>query len=235
MKKINWKELGKAGILLISYMIIIPGIVSSLFGILGLSLENNIYYILANLLVYVVTLILIFILYLPSLIEEFKLFIKNFKLNIKTGIHFWLKAFVFMILTNLIIVSIANGIATNEEANRSVIAMMPIFSIFTMCILGPFLEEILFRKSFKDVFANKKVFLIVSSLLFGGAHLLSAFTLGTIEQNMLQLLYIIPYGGIGYFFAKAYLETDTIFTSTLMHIFHNTLSVVIVLLSGLGV
>lgn len=235
MKKIDWKELGKASILLISYMIIIPGIVSFLFGMFNLNLENTTNYMIANIFIYCAILVMIFIFYHKSLKEELTTFIKNFKFNLKTGVLYWLKAFGFMILTNLIIVSLVNGIATNEEANRSMIAVLPIFSVLTMCILGPFLEELLFRKSFKNVFASKKTYLLISSLLFGGAHLVSAFTLGTVEQNLLQLLYIIPYSGIGYFFAKAYLETDTIFTSTMMHIFHNSLSVAIVLLSGLGV
>lgn len=235
MKQINKKELGKGALLLIMYLLIIPNLVMILFQSFHLDLENKTFYVLANLVIYLVTMaILIFVNY-DSLKAEFKIFFHNFKSNFKIGIQYWLKALVFMMLTNLIIVSLANGIATNEEANRNVISVMPIFSIISMCIIGPFLEEMLFRKGFKDAFLNPKVFLLVSSLLFGGAHLLSAFTLGSVSENLLQLLYIIPYGGIGYFFAKAYLETDTIFTSTMMHIFHNTLSVVLVLITSAGV
>ena len=74
--------------------------------------------------------------------------------------------------------------------------------------------------------------MIFTALLFGGAHMLSAFTIGDITSNYFQILYIIPYSGIGYFFAKSYIETDTIFTSVTTHVLHNSLSVCLVLLSS---
>mgnify|MGYP005778505465 FL=1 len=77
--------------------------------------------------------------------------------------------------------------------------------------------------------------MIFTSLLFGGAHLLSLFTefnLAYIIENWTQLLFIIPYSGFGYFLGKAYLETDNIFTSIFAHMFHNTLSVLLILMAG---
>ena len=144
-------------------------------------------------------------------------------------------AFAFMIFTNLLVVSLAGGIATNEEANRSMISVMPVFSVISMAIVGPFIEEVLFRKGFRKAFKNDKAFMIFTALLFGGAHLLSAINLGTAATNPAQLLYIIPYSGLGYFFAKSYVETDTIFTSVVTHILHNSLSVFLILLVGAGV
>ncbi len=178
---------------------------------------------------------MIFIVFRDSIFKEAKLYAKNFKKDFGIGIRNWLAAFAFMIFTNLLIVSLAGGIATNEEANRSMISVMPVFSVISMAIVGPFIEEVLFRKGFRKAFKNDKAFMIFTALLFGGAHLLSAINLGTAATNPAQLLYIIPYSGLGYFFAKSYVETDTIFTSVVTHILHNSLSVFLILLVGAGV
>ena len=37
-----------------------------------------------------------------------------------------------------------------------------------------------------------------------------------------ELLYIIPYGGLGAAFACMYQKTNTIFTDISMHMFHNS-------------
>lgn len=230
--KINKKELFIGIGLLLMYILIIPDVILLLFHLFQLDLNNEWIYLLANVLVYVFSFLLIFFVYHKSLKEEFKLYFKNFKTNFKIGFSYWLKALCFMMLSNLIIVSISGGIATNEEQNRSLLQMMPIFSAISMIFIGPFLEEILFRKSFRKALLNTQTYLIVSSLLFGFAHLISAFNIGTIFDNWTQILYLIPYSGIGYFFAKAYIETDSIFTSVVIHMIHNSLSVLLILLAG---
>jgi len=40
----------------------------------------------------------------------------------------------------------------------------------------------------------------------------------------MEILFIIPYGSLGFFFAKAYYDTNNIYTSYLAHFFHNLLS-----------
>ena len=239
MKKIfelvNFKELLKGFLLIFLYMFVIPNLIVLLFHTFHLDISNTIYYILAYVFIYIITLLMIFIVFRDSIFKEAKLYAKNFKKDFGIGIRNWLAAFAFMIFTNLLVVSLAGGIATNEEANRSMISVMPVFSVISMAIVGPFIEEVLFRKGFRKAFKNDKAFMIFTALLFGGAHLLSAINLGTAATNPAQLLYIIPYGGLGYFFAKSYVETDTIFTSVVTHILHNSLSVFLILLVGAGV
>ena len=81
--------------------------------------------------------------------------------------------------------------------------------------IAPFNEEIVFRKTLKDVFKNKWVFAFLSFLLFGGAHVIGEAT------TLIDYLYIIPYGALGGAFALAYHDTDTIFTSLTLHMVHN--------------
>ena len=239
MKKIfelvNFKELFKGFLFIFLYMFVIPNLILLVFQACNLDISNTTYYIFAYVLIYIITLLMIFIVFRSSIFKEAKLYAKNFKKDFGIGIRNWFAAFVFMIFTNLLIVSLAGGIATNEEANRSMISIMPVFSVISMAIIGPCIEEVLFRKSFRHAFKSDKAFIIFTALLFGGAHLLSAINFGTVATNPAQLLYIIPYGGIGYFFAKSYVETDTIFTSVVTHILHNSISVFLILLVGSGV
>ncbi len=227
MENIHVKKLGLGIALILIYMFVLPLIALKVFQILHLDITNDFIYIMLNLSVYVFTLVLLLIVYRKSIFKEFLDFLKNFRSFSKIALTYWLQALVFMLLTNTIIISLTGGIAANEEGNRAIIGFSPIFSIFTMAILGPFLEEMLFRKGFKDAFSNKKFFLIFTSLLFGAAHMLAAFDPSQFEWS--QFLFIIPYAGCGYFFAKAYWQTNNIFTSTLAHMIHNTLSVVLVI------
>lgn len=226
MNKINLKKFATGLVLIVGYIFILPWLSVNIFNLLNLDLTNNFIYLLLNLSVYLISLIILLIVYRKSIFKEFKDFIKNFFSFSKIGIKYWLQGLVFMLLTNTIIIYITGGMAANEEGNRSLISLYPIFSIISMSILGPFLEELLFRKGFKEAFEDKKQFLIVSSLLFGSAHLLASLT----NFEWTQLLFIIPYAGFGYFFGKAYLETNNIYTSTFAHMLHNTLSVIIVLI-----
>ena len=231
LKKINSKTILRSIAILLSYMIIIPNVTAYLFSILKLDLQNRLIYIIAYTIIYILTLLVIYIFYHKSLKEEFILYKKNFKSFFKIGLKNWLLALLFMFISNSLILSIVGDMATNETLNRSIVNEMPIFSIISMALIGPFIEEVLFRKNFREAIPNDQAFMIITSLLFGGAHLLNAFVAGT-SINLLQLLYIIPYSGIGYFFAKSYVETKTIFTSTVTHVMHNSLSLLLVLLSS---
>lgn len=233
IKKNNYFELGKAFLLILSYLFIIPEIIALLFYNLNLDLHNLTINLIANVLVYVCIFILVLFVYRKTIFKEFIDFFKNFKKFSKVSLSYWVKGLVFMLLTNSIVIAITGGIAANEAGNRSNILTFPIFSVLSMAVLGPFLEEVLFHKGFKNAFKKETTFLIVTSLLFGGAHLFASFAgmnLNEMLQNWTQILFIIPYGGFGYFFGKAYLETNNIFTSVLAHMCHNTLSVLLVLI-----
>ena len=113
------------------------------------------------------------------------------------------------------------GGANNEQAVQSLLSSLPAIMAIDICLLAPFNEEIAFRKTIKDVFKNKWIFVILSFLLFGGAHVISS------AKTLTDYLYIIPYGALGGSFAYAFYETDTIFTSMTMHFIHNTILVLL--------
>lgn len=171
-------------------------------------------------LIYALLVLIISLFFLPTLIDNLHDFKKE---NIKIAFKNWGLGFLCMFVSNLYLTYFIGNIASNETSNRELLMASPVFSIIMMVVLAPILEEIVFRLNLKRVFKNKYVFCLISALLFGGMHLISA-------SSLKELLYIIPYGSLGFFFAKAYYETDNIYTSIFAHMFHNGLSVLIILL-----
>ena len=171
-----------------------------------------------NLYISIVLILIIFLIYHKDLIKEFKSYINNFWDNFDTGLKHWLLGLLIMFVSNLILIFVfkASG-ANNENAVQSLIKASPIAMGLYTCLFAPFVEEIVFRKTLKDVLKNKKMFMIISFLFFGGAHVI------TTAQNMIDLLYIIPYGALGATFAYTYYETDSVFTTVTFHIIHNSL------------
>ena len=231
MKNNSLKSFLNGMLLLLGYILVIPRIAIELFQIFNLDIQNDSVYIMLNLTIYIITIIIIFLIYKKDLIEEAKIFKQNIKENLKIGFKYWIYAFIFMMISNLIIIYITGGIASNEEQNRIVIHSFPVIAFISMIFIGPFIEEILFRKSFKNSFKNEQIYCLFSGFLFGLAHILSSIS-SPDTLNYLELLFIIPYSGIGYFFAKAYTKTNTIYTSTTFHILHNLIAVSLAMIGG---
>ncbi len=229
MKKINWKQVGIGFLLIFLFYLVLPNVVVLLYGIF-FPLDQPQHVIIATLLSYLIMLLFFLFFYKESLKKDIKTYFQNFKHFFKVSFLTWCKALLFMMITNLIIISIAGDIAQNESTNRSIISMFPVFSCITMIGLGPFMEELLFRKGFKDAFPNETIFCIFTAFLFGFAHVSGILDFSSVQafiDSIPQLLFIIPYGGIGYFFARAYCETNTIFTSTVTHMMHNAFAVLV--------
>lgn len=231
-KKSPTLYIGLGLLLIVIYQGILPLLY---FGIFKNLLENNNFWI-SNIIYmgyYIISLLLLIIIFHKSLKKEAKEFIKEPKKFIKIGLSSWLKGFLTMVICNLIIVNIAGGIAGNEAQNREIMTQMPIYAITTMCLIGPFIEELVFRKSFRKAFKAKYTYAIATSFIFASLHVINGFevlTLANMAKQWTQFLFLIPYGSLAFFFALAYYETDNIFTSTIAHCFHNTLSVLMIFL-----
>ena len=173
-----------------------------------------------------ILLIIIFLsIYKKTIKKDFKnYFGKNIKNNIKESFSNWLLGFGIMITSNLVIVIITNGqLAANEEAVRGLIDKYPLYMAFQLVLYAPITEEIVFRKSIKDIIKNKNLYIIVSGLIFGGLHVLTSLS------NPLGFLYLIPYCTLGCIFAHLYQKTDNIFSTITAHSFHNTIALLVYL------
>lgn len=174
--------------------------------------------------------IVLFLLFRKELIDKLKDFFKDKKNFFKKYINYWFIILGIMIISNMIIVSISGNIANNESNIRETFQIAPVYTLFAACLFAPFTEEIIFRLCLSKIFLNKKLFIILSGILFGALHVVSSYT------NYLDLLYIIPYGAPGFIFAYLLTKTDNIFNTISIHFIHNTflmLLQLVLLLSGL--
>ena len=179
--------------------------------------ENKLVAGLSQLGTYTLMLIVIGLIYHKRLINDFKNFKKE---NINIALKNWLIGLGVMMITNIIITMFVHDIATNESLNRELLMKYPLSNIITMIFIGPLLEEITFRASFKEAFSKWYTFAITTGLLFGLAHIA--------KWELLEFLFVIPYGALGFFFAKAFYETDNIYTSFIAHMIHNALAICLI-------
>ena len=163
-----------------------------------------------------ILLFLFYLLYREELKKEFQIFRSHLMENLDTGFQYWISGLFIMMVSNTILnVIFKVGGANNEEAVQSMIQALPWLMVIDAGIIAPINEEIVFRKTLKDIFRNKWILMFLSFILFGGAHVIFS------AESILDYLYIIPYGALGASFALADYETDTVFTSITFHMLHN--------------
>ena len=163
---------------------------------------------------------ILFLLYRKTLLKDITLYIKYFIKNISTGTKYWIIGLCIMMLSNIIISYYFPGGSANEEAVQNIIKQVPIYMIFSTIIYAPFVEELIFRKSIRDIIDNDYLYIIISGLTFGFVHTLAGSTLQ-------ELIYIIPYGALGSCFAIMHVKTKNIYTSMTFHMIHNAIIVFI--------
>lgn len=169
-----------------------------------------------------IILIILIIIFRKQLIHEWKIFKEKFLENIDTGIKYWIIGLLIMMVSNTILTFILNmGQATNEQKVQQLISYLPWIMVINAGIIAPCVEEIIFRKCYKNAFPNKWLFIGLSSLVFGSLHVITSMT------SLMDLLFIIPYGSLGAAFAIMYQKTNTIYTSMLMHMLHNTILIIL--------
>lgn len=162
--------------------------------------------------------------YRKELKEEFVLYKNNFKKYFLFSLKYWGLGLLIMGISNVIIQLIFKVTPNNEENVQLILKKLPLYITITSIFFAPILEELIFRKSFKKCFKNEIIFMFSSGLLFGLMHVLSS-------NNLLGLLYIIPYGTFGVIFSYMYNKTETIFTSIFIHMIHNSILVMLSLIS----
>ena len=175
----------------------------------------------------ITTLLLLIIVFRKRLRKDFIDFDKNYKKYLSLGFKIWVIGITIMIISNVIInLLVVNNIASNQAANMSIINKLPLYSTITMVITGPFIEEIVFRLSFKNALTSKILYYVLSVFIFTSLHVFNGMS------TPLELLYFIPYGSLAVTFSYILDKTDNIFTSTVIHTLHNALAIVLITVTG---
>lgn len=132
------------------------------------------------------------------------------------------------------IVALIFKIPGSTSANQMSIDMslqgsgMPLM-ILTAVIIGPIVEELIFRKTFFELSRNKWVGLVVSSVIFGLIHVSTELTN---LANFGHFLYVfIPYLSMGFGFGAIYMiYRQNVITTIGAHMIWNAITVVISLI-----
>lgn len=218
--KIKIKEIIKFILIFLLYLLYsdIIIIILTKLGVNIKALPNNLK-IAIMFLINLSLMIMLFIFYSKSIKENLKDLKLNFKSYIKDNFKYYVIGLLIMIISNIIISFFVEGNSTNETLIREYINIMPIYMIFSSCIYAPFTEEMVFRKSLRNCFNNKVLYILLSGLIFGSMHLLSA-------SNLIELVFLIPYSSLGCVFAYMYYKTNNIFVPMTFHMVHNTIIVI---------
>ena len=189
--------------------------------------SNNIYlYTLSNIFCDLILLIVFLFIFRKIIVPNFYDFKKNWKEYLNQGIIPYIIGFFIMNTSVLIIESFIGG-PVNEELNQSYLELYPIYSIFSMLIIAPVVEELMTRALLKDTFKHPIIYILFTGFIFGFLHTLSIFT----THDFKELFYIIPYGALGCSLAYMYYKTNNIWTNISFHFFHNFVCVLLFLRS----
>lgn len=170
---------------------------------------------------------MLIIFYRKTIAKDFKEFIHKFGEISDIAIKYWVIGLAIMATSNILIAKFTSlEMATNQESVNNIITSSPILALIITTFCAPFIEELVFRKSFKDAVPSKWPFILTSGIVFGAIHVIS-----TLSTSLLGLLYLIPYCSLGICFGIIYYKTDNIFSTIFIHMIHNGALVLLYILS----
>lgn len=225
----NIKTIAKSIFVILLYYIFYE-IMIKVMSLIGLNISDfsSLQKIITFTIFDILLIISLYFIYKKDLKKEFLLFKNNFKEFVEKYTKYWLLGIVLMSIINSIIMFITpSDVANNEELVRGLIDKFPLYGFFSAALVAPFVEEIVFRKTFKDIIKNKYLLLIICGLTFGTIHVIESYT------KITDLLYIFSYGVFGSVFAYIYYKTNTVFTSMFFHFIHNIMLVLIYFVSNI--
>lgn len=165
---------------------------------------------------------ILIIMYRKSLIDGFKNLISKKGKPLLHGFEIWFVGLMIMAFSTMLISWLNSGnTSTNEESIRTTLEMFPVVASISIAILSPVIEELVFRKSFREIFNNKWIYIATSGLLFGALHVF----LSPIN-SFIDYLFLIPYCSMGVAFSYMYYESNNIMVPISMHVMHNTLNII---------
>lgn len=168
--------------------------------------------------IYVMT---IFYLLKDEIIKDLKDFKKKYKYYLSKYFVIYAFGVILMGISNKILYYITRQeLSGNETSIRNLLDKYPFYMVFSAVLFAPIVEEIIFRKTVRNVFNKKYLYILMSGLIFGVLHISD-------YSNFNEILLGIPYIIMGIDFAYIYYKSNNIFTTISLHSIHNLLLVLI--------
>lgn len=223
--EIKAKELVK-GVLVICLYFVLQIILATPFIFLleNKKISENVLYLI----VYTGLAIIFSIIYRKTLIENIKDFKKNYKTILKSTLKYWLLGLLLMLVSSVVINQFNINTTNNQDANINLFIQAPILQAICAIILAPIIEELVFRRSFKDFTTNPIIFSLTTGLIFGLVHITSSLTS---PQDLIMFVHLIPYSSVGIALGYAYKKNNNnIIGTMLIHALHNTIAIIEILI-----
>lgn len=201
------------------------------FGILGIPRINEIgefneliigYYIIGCLFIFILS----FVFY-KDIFSNLKDIFKNFgsiSYNIFKYSLLMIVGYFLIKLFFSIFFGSNNNITQSSEDVINAFKQFPLYIVFVILIYTPFVEEIIFRKSFSYIFKNNILYIILSSIMFGLLHVIGDGNANNIGDFFLLL---IPYTYFGIVLSISYLKTKNIFVPIICHLLYSTILILL--------
>lgn len=187
----------------------------------SISLNKRIIFVLICNIIFMLYLLIVYIKELKTDAKDFK---KNFKKYVSKYFIYYVNGVILMAILNIIIQLITGlKLGGNESTLRDYIHRIPLYMFFSTAIYAPFVEEMIFRKSIRNLVKNDNLFIVLSGFIFGVLHI-------TNFSNIKEIIMGIPYIVMGIDFALIYSRSKNIFTTMSFHMFHNLLLFLIIIL-----
>lgn len=178
--------------------------------------------LISMILLYIIQIVLLVIPMANELKRDFVVFKNNFKLYLGNMFpRFGIIMIVYFICNLSLMLFIEN-----IPSNQAILNSLPIYiTAILAIIIAPLTEELMFRGFLKKFIKNNVLFVILSSLIFGGLHVTSA-------DSLHQLLFIIPYSILGFAFSLNYVKTKNIVSNIFLHGAWNSIGVLAMFLAN---
>lgn len=197
------------------YLIVFIIAMLIMFGLSNL-FTNNIEMICS----YIFIFLMVIYFFRKDLKRDFKSFKEYFREYNSYVFKMYGKSLIVMLILSISI-KLTTGInnATNQETLNSLFKETPLLIAVLSVIYAPVAEELLFRGIFRKIINNKWMFILLSGIIFGAAHVIDDF------QSIGELLYIFIYSSLGCFLAAVYYRTNNLFANMYFHFIQNFLSI----------
>ena len=208
------------------YEFVYPYIFSEvLYGITG---RYNI--IMINALIYGWTFIVTVIIAWPLIRYGWKKFWISFPQNARRIVLSMVCLYGFTILATMVVYQITGvPVSRNQMEINWYFRRQPLYVVMIACIFAPLVEECVFRGALQGWLKSKGLAIlgiVISSVLFGFMHVAGEIFAG----NMEELIYILPYAGMGLVFGILYHKSDSVFCSMMLHLLNNAISMLLLVI-----
>ena len=171
--------------------------------------------------------LVLIIIYFKDLKNDLNKYKKDFKKYFIVSLKYWLVGLIIMLLSTYIFNLTGLDTSINQSNNNVFLKSYPFHAIICSTILAPITEELIFRRSFKNISNNIHIYSFITGIIFGSIHVLPSLS------NPLMLLHLIPYCSVGISLGYAYKKTNNIYSSLIIHIIHNIITIIYLFLGGI--